>query len=597
MRLRSVLFVLIVLVLSLPHSSYSQRPAPTRQPAATASRPSASPVSYWGMSAYLTKFERVDAYGTYDNLGLLTSLTAAAGATWTQEELSWALIEPHNADLRGIYDATLLRNTQNGLNTLGMLITTPDWARDPSCAGNYFCPPSDMLQWSEWVTWMTERYDGDGVADAPGSPRIAAWQIWNEPNYPEQLPLPDANARKMRYGQMLVAAYQAIKAADPTAIVVLGGVYVFDGTNPDGFWFLSPVDGVFGLVPQARNAFDVLGIHPYMPTIAPDSPSVVALVSLEGRLRTTRAWLDSAGRADAGIWITEIGWCTVNTSACPGVSEAQQAQYVIRAMVIAQQLGVQHTSWFQLENAFDGMPGDHPWGGAALLNNYNPSTDSYAPKPGYLAYQTLAKTLTSAAPAGTGPVHSHAYPGNPYTTLGGGVYDYRYTRAGTVIDVGWVPSGVTSVNFPVIAGKEVQVLTRNGQAISLPITNGVMQINFSEDPLIIIQRDPANLTVAPTQLPLLARPGQVVQAQIMLGDTSTDASLAWQASESADWLSLSKLSGNTPDTLTIAAQAAASPGLQTATIQLSSSGGNVAISVRLRVTNTIYPVYLPLMRR
>ena len=571
-----------VLISSLPQSSVVQAkrgPAP----------------SFWGLSAYLTKLERYDGFGTQDDIFKLAEHTTQAGAQWTQEELSWALTEPTNNQFNPIYDSSLQVAHHAGLNVIGMLITTPAWARDAQCSGNYFCPPSNPAEFGAWAGWMAERYDGDGIADAPGSPRISAWQIWNEVNFPSQLPLNDESQRRMRYGQMLVAAYQAIKAADPSATVLLGGVYIFDGSQ--GLSFLNPHDGVLGLVPEARNAFDALAIHPFMPTVAPDSPDTLAIVTLEGRLRNTRSWLNSLGRTDAGIWITEIGWCTIAGSECPAVSEAQQAQYLIRALVIAQQRGVAHTSWFQLEDAFDGQI-DHPWRGAAIVHNYTGST--YPPKPAYLAYQTLATTLADAVPAGTGPIHTFAYPANHYGPLGQGTYDMRYTRGTTVIDVLWLPRNSATVSFPVLAGREVSVLTRNGQTLMLPITNNSVELTISEDPLIVVQSEPPPppiLTVHPGSLAILARPQTIGRTTLSISNQNPGV-ITWSAHSDAAWLSLAATSGSTPSTMIISAQAPATVGNYTATITVEGgSGGTRHIPVNLRVSDTIYTRQLPLLRR
>jgi hypothetical protein len=187
-----------------------------------------SPISYWGMNLYLTKVERRSAG---DNLPLLADLAAQAGVQWTREELVWSLIEPDDGAFKPIYDSSLSLADSKGFNIIGMLLTTPEWARDPACRPareSYWCPPADVRTFAQFAAWMVERYDGDGFQDAPGSPRIAAWEIWNEPNDTGNWPEigTDPNARKRRYGEMLVAANQAIKAADSTALVLIGGTNI-----------------------------------------------------------------------------------------------------------------------------------------------------------------------------------------------------------------------------------------------------------------------------------------------------------------------------------------------------------------------------------
>ena len=448
-------------------------------------------ISFWGMNAYLSKRERISAG---DNLLELARLAREAGVAWTREELPWDLIEPNDDDFRGVYDADLRLAAEQGFGIIGVLLTTPAWARDGTCAGNYWCPPADVNEYAEFAAWMVERYDGDGRDDAPGSPRVAYWQIWNEPN--DTALWPDIgggpNARKLRYGQLLVAAYQAIKAADPTATVLSGGVYIYDGSCAgglcDGLNFFNAEGGVFRQVPAARQAFDIFAIHPYIPDRRPDDPAIPRIITVEGRIRNTRAWLDNpaVGRPDAPLWISELGWCTA-PGACPGgaqISEAQQANYLVRSLVIAQQNGVQHASWFQLEDAFNNP--NRLWGNAAILRQYNGTT--YPLKPAYVAYRTLATQLAGAAPIGAGPLHTHSYdPANPFVGSGG-TYNYRYTQGATVIDVLWRPDDTLQVNLPVAAGATVTRVTIDGSATPLAPSGGTVSLTLSEEPIIVVQR-------------------------------------------------------------------------------------------------------------
>ena len=58
--------------------------------------------------------------------------------------------------------------------------------------------------------------------------RVHHWEIWNEPNYWRfWLPQPDVGA----YTTLLKQAYAAIKAVDPAATVMVGGLTVGSGEN------------------------------------------------------------------------------------------------------------------------------------------------------------------------------------------------------------------------------------------------------------------------------------------------------------------------------------------------------------------------------
>lgn len=448
-----------------------------------------SAASFWGMNLYLSKRERRSAG---DNLGALADLARAAGVAWTREELPWDLIEPSDDQFSTVYDADLRLAAEKGLGIVGMLLTTPAWARDGACPSSFWCPPASVAEYAEFAGWMVERYDGDGRDDAPGSPRVAYWQIWNEPNDPALWPaVGGESGRRLRYGQLLVAAYGAIKAADPTAQVVIGGTYIYDGSCAggvcDGFNFLNADGGVFRQVPAARQAFDIFAVHPYIPTDQPDAPGIPRVITLEGRLRTARSWLNDAavGRPDAPLWVTELGWCTA-PGACPGgaaIGEDQQAAYLARALVIAQQSGVEHLSWFQFEDAFN-SPG-RLWANAAIVRQYDGAT--YPAKPAYTAYKTLAAQLAGATPTGTGPLNTHRYDaGNPLGG-GGGIYDYRYTRGAALIDVIWSPDTPGAARMPVGPGRTVVRVGLDGAATTLTPLNGAVDLTISGTPFIIVQ--------------------------------------------------------------------------------------------------------------
>ncbi len=575
---------------------------PSQSPAAAApTQPDT--ISYWGMNLYLTKRERLS---NDDNLGLLADTAQSAGVAWTREELPWDLIEQRNNRFGGVYDAALKQTADKGFGIIGMLLTTPAWARDSDCRPTgpaYWCPPGDVQEYAQFAAWMVERYDGDGVKDALGSPRIAAWELWNEPN--DTLLWPDLgddpNARKRRYGEMLVAAYAAIKAADPTALVLIGGVYIFDGGCAggvcDGLNFLNGAGGVFQQVPDARYAFDVFSIHPYIPTVRPDDPAIPPVITVEGRISNSRAWLDDGvGRPDAPIWVTEMGWCTA-PGTCPAgvqVSEDAQADYLVRSMVIAQQSGVQHTSWFQFEDAFD--DDGREWSNAAIVRNFDGS--SYPAKPAYHAYRTLALTLGSAAPAGPGPLHQHVH--NPRADRGdSGIYDYRYVQGSAVIDVLWRPTSSGAVSFPVEAGKQVTLVDRDGARHTPSLVNGAAHVEVGERPIFIVQSGPPSLQVSPARVEILAELGTAPNAMLVSIANRGGGPLLWTATTNIPWLRLSPSSGAAPGALRVTANTSGMTiGEYSGSMTIATdAGGTITLPVTLRIVSTLHRTYLPFTGR
>lgn len=84
--------------------------------------------------------------------------------------------------------------------------------------------PCNMEQYRNFVTKLVERYDGDGVDDMPGlTIPIKHWEILNEPEFQEE-PLVFFQGSSADYFEILKTTYEAVKEADPEALVVQGGM-------------------------------------------------------------------------------------------------------------------------------------------------------------------------------------------------------------------------------------------------------------------------------------------------------------------------------------------------------------------------------------
>lgn len=548
--LRAVL-ALAALLLPLATTGHTQS-LPAQQPAT---------ISFFGLNSYLSGLERNRRDGE-DGVVTLAARGRQIGAAWAREELSWANLE---RDGQGrweweLFDRRLLATANAGYGIVGMLLTTPRWARVADCAQrieryaaagvrslDYWCPPANPQEFAAYVAAVVERYDGDGVDDAPGSPRVAVWQIWNEPNHWETWPGSPAE-----YAAILQAGYAAAKAADPSAVVALGGVYVLDGAWADGVGHqdgLRFLDAAFAAQPAAWNSFDALAVHPYMPDVAPEQPGLYGAVTLWGRLSTARTWLAertaSQGGSPRPLWISELGWstCTASEPDCyahaagrpsaddrsqPGLaeqafarpflgpmatsvysgepsaastaaqaeasplaligkSEEAQANYLVRAHAIALALGVQHLSWFQLEDKFDGSARNF-WEEAAIFRS---AAEGYAPKPAAVAYAALAAQLSNATFEGFGPLHSFSYAATAPQPEAR--FHLRFRSAdGANVELIWRNAGVEQVALPLTPGTSRALFSRDGTPFSMPVIDGAAQLQISEAPVYLRQR-PANL--------------------------------------------------------------------------------------------------------
>ena len=448
-------FILTIVALSLMLTPAARARAP--QPAA--------PPSLFGLNMYITGQER----GDYEARALV-GMAQRIGAGWSREEISWANWGLGRAN--DFYDRRVRMLSDGGIGIIGMLLTSHPAYRDAGCAAYardtaqppYWCPPNDMAAFAEWAARVVERYDADGTGDAPGSPRVAAWEIWNEPDQDGTwLPKADPAA----YAVMLRTTHDAIKAADPSALVLNGGVMTFDGIGVGGF--MSKV------VEQAGwDSFDVLSLHPWLIDYPPDDPGLINPrerfdVTIPGRLEFAKRWLAERGGGKP-IWITEVGWSICGNSCAPqfAKSEDQQADYMVRTFALAAAAGVEHVSYFQLDDKFDGK--QVPWGAMAIVR------DDMSPRPAYVAYGNMVAQLQFARYAGTGPLHRP-----------GALANYRFSLSdGGTVDLLWRISGAQQVDFPLTGGLSAQLIERDGAAQALPQASSA-RITISERPLYLRQ--------------------------------------------------------------------------------------------------------------
>lgn len=241
------------------------------------------------------------------------------GVQWLRLDISWRKTER----IEGSYYAPELEMTdhamdlaeQAGAKVIMAVSETPAWASG-STANN--APPRDMADFADFVHAMALRYQG----------RVAAWEIWNEPNHPRFWnPAPNA----AEYAQLLKAAAPAVRSADPAAKVM------FAGLAHNDYRYLEQV---YAAEPQIGDSFDIMATHPY--TASGQSPDIVSR-GLDGRMTTMtfRAYEEVRKvMADHGdtkpIWLTEFGWSTNSEILHPlgGVTEAIQALYLERAFEI-----------------------------------------------------------------------------------------------------------------------------------------------------------------------------------------------------------------------------------------------------------------------
>lgn len=320
---------------------------------------------------------------TYGGLHLSTSgltLAQQARAYWIRSDISWASVEPIDS-LPKDYNFTFYDLSFLGANRAGFQLVVTIGG-NPSWAATYPNGPIDKVdlgKFVEFVGTVVERYDGDGWEDAPGSPVIDYWEFYNEPDNGSRLAAERGGAYWGHFGAdyawMLCTVYPVIKAANPRAQVVLGGLAYDWFEEQNGPFVREFLDDV--LAAGGGNCFDVMNFH-YYPAFesvwSPYGPG------LSGKANYLRDKLVQYGVINKPMICTETGWFSGNHPSIPSTPE-EQSRYVVKLFAQSIASGLQYSIWFSWID-----PGPF-YGDFGLL------TQDLQPKPAFYVYQVVAKKL------------------------------------------------------------------------------------------------------------------------------------------------------------------------------------------------------------
>jgi hypothetical protein len=162
--------------------------------------------------------------------------------------------------------------------------------------------------------------------------RVAAYQIWNEPNLTSEWGHRAPSATD--YARLLEGASRRIHAADPSAQVVMAALAPTLTENTDALNELIYLQQLYDA--GVRGSFDVLAVQAYGLRGGPDDPRVDAGTDVTfSRPTLVRQVMVANGDADVPIWATEMGWNDNPPSTLyqefGRVTPSLQARYTVRA--------------------------------------------------------------------------------------------------------------------------------------------------------------------------------------------------------------------------------------------------------------------------
>ncbi len=308
---------------------------------------------------------------------------------------------------------------------------------------------------------------------------VRYWELGNEPDVDPSLvgedfpfgcwgDMNDEYYGGERYGRMLRVVTPAIRAADPGAKVIFGGLLLARPENKPHHTDGKPFNFLAGaLRAGAGPYFDILAFHTY-PTYFErtgvshidfdlDSQSLGgAWVSrggtTVGKARFLREVMQQYG-INKPLFLNETGlrcddrYTSISGScaAASAVFEQAKANHLIRSSMRAIADGVETYIWYTLQG-----PG---WSSTGLLDG------AQQPRPAYIAMKTAIERLNEVR-----------VPPQTFTGYGAGIEAYRFSGNGFVLDVIWsVDSTLRQITLP--ATSFIAAYTRDGAPIT-PVSSG-----------------------------------------------------------------------------------------------------------------------------
>jgi hypothetical protein len=264
---------------------------------------------------------------------------ANLGVGWIKQQVDWNSVEY----ARGLYrweelDHLVAEAQQRGLKIMLSVARGPGFSRPEPVEEDG--PPSDFSIFRDFMHALSNRYKG----------RVAAYELWNEPNLRREWRGHELSAAK--FGELITAGAEGVRQGDAQAIIISGAPAVTgidDGVNAiDDRRYLREM-----IAAGAGAVVDAIGVHPYGAANPPDERAADAAHTRSGysnhpsfffldTLEDYRKILIEAN-LDKPLWVTEFGWPSIENFGAVDtagwdyardVTESDQAAYLLRAIAL-----------------------------------------------------------------------------------------------------------------------------------------------------------------------------------------------------------------------------------------------------------------------
>jgi hypothetical protein len=330
-----------------PTATPPQSTSAPPQPTAVASPATGNPVEMkspdYGMQAFLWWRAEVAQRDM--------ELIRDAGFGWVKQGFAWREIEGQGKGKFdwSVTDRIVTQAESIGLHLIARLDDEPTWASGrayPNDANVIMSPPRNLKDFGDFCYALASRYKG----------RIAAYQIWNEPNLAREWGGQAPNPAE--YAQLLKTGYEAIKRADPNAIVISAGMAPTTRSDKVAMPDTAFLKKLYAA--GAKPYFDALGAHGAGYKAPPDKdpaevasdpnyynkgdancPGPACRIYCFRHVEDLHQIMVDNGDTGKQVVVLEFGWTMDTRSNSPyawhSVSEEQQAQYIVAAYQYAKQ--------------------------------------------------------------------------------------------------------------------------------------------------------------------------------------------------------------------------------------------------------------------
>ena len=238
---------------------------------------------------------------------------------WLKSQVRWADLEKTKGQIDfGTLDVILPLAAKYHIKVMLSVVTAPLWAREKGADLTKNGPPADPQDYVNFVTAIVKRYPGE----------VHALEIWNEQNLDREW----ASTKGLiasQYVALLSATYKAVKAIDPSIIIISGALSPTSTSNPpkwyDDYVYLAQLIQA-GLL----NTVDCVGAHHNGINLPPDVDWQQAPLSPKGQRSKFRGPYDNphhewsfkstleeyhrqiaAAKGTQSLCVTEFGWASM----------------------------------------------------------------------------------------------------------------------------------------------------------------------------------------------------------------------------------------------------------------------------------------------